>query len=334
MRKGEFSRLVSQIERLTAREIEDLRVKLAEIGAAREALTAIERRADIEGGCRACGSDQKQRWGRTRTGFQRWRCQGCRRTWSSTTDTPAAGLHHPPKFHTLIVEMFSGQPSTCRGAAARLGVDKMTVWRWRMRILRALIGIGEESFSGIVEADEVFQRESRKGSREWVRHAADPKNHPAPPRLRWRDYRVKGAPMLRGLSRWQKPILTVVDRSGRRRAEILPNLGSASVTSAMAARVDPHAALCTDKARHFRIFTQANGLTHYAVASSSGRRVIAKTFHIQNVNALHSRYRDFMKTFRGPATKNLAGYVAWFMTQLSDIRAFGVDKTWDRLIGA
>ena len=37
-----------------------------------------------------------------------------------------------------------------------------------------------DSLVVIVEADEARQRESRKGSREWVRHQRDPDNHPAP----------------------------------------------------------------------------------------------------------------------------------------------------------
>ena len=35
-------------------------------------------------------------------------------------------------------------------------------------------------FSGIFEADETYQRESKKGSRERVRHFADPNNTPKP----------------------------------------------------------------------------------------------------------------------------------------------------------
>jgi hypothetical protein len=34
-------------------------------------------------------------------------------------------------------------------------------------------------------ADETYQRESRKGSREWVRHAKEPLQYPKRPRRRW-----------------------------------------------------------------------------------------------------------------------------------------------------
>ena len=44
-----------------------------------------------------------------------------------------------------------------------------------MAIIRALPPEPDDVLAGIVEADEAHQRESRKGSREWVRHRRDPK---------------------------------------------------------------------------------------------------------------------------------------------------------------
>lgn len=58
------------------------------------------------------------------------------------------------------------------------------------------------SFSGIIEVDETYQRESRKGSREWVRHFTDPKNVAKLARPRWEDFTTQGLKMVRCLSRW------------------------------------------------------------------------------------------------------------------------------------
>ena len=80
-----------------------------------------------------------------------------------------------------------------RGAEA-LGASRHSIWRWRMAIVGALKPEPDDSLAGIVEADEAHQRESRKGSREWVRHRPDPAKHPAPPRLRWRDYKMGWLP--------------------------------------------------------------------------------------------------------------------------------------------
>lgn len=102
-------------------------------------------------------------------------------------------------------------------AVEELEAEQTHVWRWRMIILNALSGVSSNSFGGIVEADETYQRESRKGSREWVRHLRNPSQHPKPPRRRWYEYGKKGIPMMRRLSRWQLPILTVADQGGARR---------------------------------------------------------------------------------------------------------------------
>ncbi|AUR03498.1 hypothetical protein PhaeoP72_01519 [Phaeobacter inhibens] len=110
---------------------------------------------------------------------------------------------------------------SARRLAKQLDLNKYTVWRWRMLVFR------------IIEEDETYQRESRKGSREWVRHFADLKNIPMPPRPRWEDFTTQGLKMMRGLSRWQLPILTVADRGGPRLFRRLPNRKSATVERAM-----------------------------------------------------------------------------------------------------
>ena len=57
------------------------------------------------------------------------------------------------------------------------------------------------TFSGIVEVDETYQGEWRKGSREWVRHIADRANIAKPPRPRWEHYTAQGLKAMRGLSK-------------------------------------------------------------------------------------------------------------------------------------
>ncbi|MBK5924156.1 hypothetical protein CCR90_10305 [Rhodovulum sulfidophilum] len=58
-------------------------------------------------------------------------------------------------------------PKSVRMLAKQLDLKKYTVWRWRMLVF-SIIGNSSvaASFSGIIEADATYQRESRKGSRE------------------------------------------------------------------------------------------------------------------------------------------------------------------------
>jgi len=64
------------------------------------------------------------------------------------------------------------QPSSIRVLARQLGLNKYTIWRWRVIALAGLSGVSNDAFSGIVEADETYQKGSRKGSREWVGSAS------------------------------------------------------------------------------------------------------------------------------------------------------------------
>jgi len=41
-------------------------------------------------------------------------------------------------------------------------------------------------------------------------------------------------------------------------------------------------------------------------------RVIKRIYHIQNVNAYHSRLKRWMQRFNGVATKYLDNYLIWF----------------------
>ena len=184
-----------------------------------------------------------------------------------------------------------------------------------MIILDGLSGSSSEAFAGIVEADETFQWESRKGSREWVKHLRDPAHHSAPPRLRWYEYGRKGVPMMRGLSRWQLPILTVADRSGARRAERIPNRTDKTIEAALAPFVAPDVVLCSDGLSGYRTFAENRQMTHFVIKSKKASSGNFLAYHIQNINSLHQLYKTFIRPFRGLASKYLNDYICWFIAR-------------------
>lgn len=55
------------------------------------------------------------------------------------------------------------------------------------------------------------------------------------------------------------------------------------------------------------------GIEHYRIKSNDGKHVIKGLYHIQNVNGLHSRLKQFINRFKGVATKYLDNYLAWFL---------------------
>lgn len=331
-----FRSLCANVNRLSVEQLRELRRKMRELDARREVLARIDARGQALERCIHCGGSALMRWGSTRTGLQRLRCKGCGRTFSVATGTVVARIRLPEKLQQVLADMLGPAPSSCRGLAARLGIDKMTVWRWRMGILKALDGSGEVGaarLGGIVEADETYTRESRKGSREWVKHARDPRRWPQPARPRWRDFRRLGLLRPAGLSKWQIPILTLADRAGARRAERLPDRRAESLVAVLEARVGRDAVLCSDGDGAYGLFARTQGLPHYRIDAKRGPKVIQAAFHIQTVNALHSRLKVFMRPFCGPATKYLPAYIAWFIARLADQQT-AQDDAWQKILAA
>ena len=229
--------------------------------------------------------------------------------------------------------MFGDAPLSCRRLRLRLSLDRMTIWRWRQKILQALATTDKRQLGGILEADEKFFRESRKGSREWVNHQKYPDKFPEPERPRWCDYRRLGLPFPGGRSRFQIPVLTVINRTGNANADVLPNHLAETLTATLSRHVAPDAVLCSDGDPAFSLFAAAHSVTHYTI-NAKGPRLIGNAFHIQTVNSLHDRFERFMDPFRGPATKYLKGYTAWFITRSVNSPKNAVTKTWQAILAA
>lgn len=186
------------------------------------------------------------------------------------------------------------QPKSCRRGAEVLGASRHSIWRWRLRIINALMPKAEDSLAGIVEADEAHQRESRKGSREWVRHRRDHDNHPAPPRLSWRTR--------------EKKLLAAIDRAGHRACEAIADAGRAAISAALLPVMAPDAVLCKDGLVTYERIAKDERIPHFTLNAGRRTKRTQRSHHINTAIALISRFRAFMQPLWGPASKNLAAY--------------------------
>jgi hypothetical protein len=71
--------------------------------------------------------------------------------------------------------------------------------------------------------------------------------------------------------------------------------------------------IVTDAWRAYKTSAKEKGLEHYCIKSDGGKHVIKGLYHIQNVNGLHSRLKQWIDRFKGVATKYLDNYLAWFL---------------------
>ena len=254
--------------------------------------------ATIEGArnlssCPACGGRRLHRHGYDR-GVQRYRCCACGKTFSAVTGTPLARLRHRGKWLDYLDDMLDGR--SVRKSADRLGVHRNTCFRWRHRFLHLAKDDRPTALAGITEADELFLLESQKGSRKLDR----------PPRKRG------GVASRRGINSEHVCVLVARDRTG---ATVDFVTGRGAVTAAQLHRhllplLDRDVLLVTDSHPAYKTFARAAAISHEAVNLRAGERVRGAV-HVQNVNAYHRRFRQWLARFHGVASRYLPNYLGW-----------------------
>ena len=242
---------------------------------------AIELGVDEDRRCPHCETEGAVSRGRAR-GLQRYQCKGCGKTFNALTGTPLSGLHHKERWLSFGAALAKGE--TVQASAARCGVAASTAFRWRHRFLAAARD-GSGMLKGIVEADETYVLESRKGARKLGRKA------------RRRDGKAKK----RGLSREQVPVLMAADHGGTTFSAVLPGVDTTALTTALEPVMAKDALLVSDAGTSYPGCAVALGVSHETLNRSKGERVRGD-LHIQTVNSRHGRLKDFLRPRRGIAT--------------------------------
>jgi transposase-like protein len=288
-----FEMFVGLLSMLTGRQMSKVLTLLDQQSAQVKAADIIEKAAAANLECPRCRSNAFYRHGQAH-GLQRYRCIACSKTFNSLTGTPLARLRHKSKWLRYSECLLMG--TTVRRAAAAVGVHRNTSFRWRHRFLTLPKTDRPSQLSGIAEADEIYFLESEKGSRELQR----------PPRKRG------GAASQRGTSNEQVCVLLARDRVGQT-LDFVTGRGPVS-KSQLRRCLSPVLAddtlLVSDGNASYRYFARDAGISHQAVNISRGVRVRG-AIHVQNVNAYHSRFREWMARFHGVATHYLPNYLGW-----------------------
>lgn len=293
MRTREFQDFLAQARSLTKRQREELLDFLRQGSRLREAIELLEEANAEHLACPRCRSTNRYRHGQAH-GLQRYRCKDCGRTYNSLTHTAMSWLHFKEKWLDYSDCLLCSY--TVRYAAARVGVHKNTSFRWRHRFLAMPKLDRPTRLQGIAEADEMYILESEKGSRNLKRE----------PRKRG------GSASERGTSGEQVCILVARDRSGKTVDFIT---GTGPVTKAQLKRcllplIDNEVLLVSDANASYHYFARDTGISHEAINLRRGIRVKG-AIHVQNVNAYHSRFREWLERFHGVATHYLPNYLGW-----------------------
>ena len=213
MDSQDFQGWLSAASGLTRAQRREALAVLSGRSAGEASKAAIELAVDEARRCPHCAAEGAVSRGKAR-GLRRYQCKGCGRTFNALTGTPLSGLHHKERWLSFGDSLAEGE--TVKASAERCDVAVSTAFRWRHRFLAAARG-GSGVLKGIVEADETYMLESRKGTRKLGRKAR----------------RRGGKAKKRGLSREQVPVLMAVDRSGTTFSAVLPKVDAMVLTAAL-----------------------------------------------------------------------------------------------------
>ena len=305
MRKPELKRITAALRDLTPEQRKIVAVELAALDAQPASTVIIEGRFANGATCPHCKSEHVTRHGHT-SGLQRYRCQACSKTFTALTGTPLNRLHKRGKWLDQAQALQDGR--TLRDVACTLNIHLSTAHRWRHRFLALPKAIQPKALTGIAEADETMFLLSFKGKRSGLGRKARKRG---------------GKAAQRGLSHEQVPVLVARDRAGVTMDCVLKAMDMTTLSAALKPFVGKDVVLCTDGSRALAGAARELGIEHHAVNLSAGIRVDG-AWHIQNVNAYHSRLKAWVYKFRGVATCYLANYLGWF--RAIDREAAGAPK--------
>lgn len=294
MRRREFQRLVESLESLSPHQLRQLDETVSKLAQQTEVRALVTAHVEREGHCPHCDSDEFQRWGTTASGEQRYRCKKCSKSFTGLTGTALSGIRHKGLLLEYAQCMKAGL--SVRETAQQLGLHRNVVFRWRHRLMPPNSAHQPEALDGVAEVDEAFFRESFKGRKRGMPRKAHKRATPAGKR---------------GISKEQIPVLTAIARGSRTSyMSVLPGVPSASsITASLGPLLTKDTVLVSDSASSYKTAAKSLGIVIRQIPRGTHK---LGPYHIQNVNALHSRLKSWFKPFKGVATKHLPVYLAWF----------------------
>jgi len=290
MDSTEFTQLKHQLAELRPRQRHELLMLLQGPDALPEFTARLEEITASQPICPHCHHEKPYKWG-TMNGRQRYRCRACGKTFTSLTGTPLSRLRMSERWLPYAESMMDAE--TLRVAAKKCRINLATSFRWRHRFLHLVDYLKSSELGGIVEADETLMRESFKGKRN----------------LNQRKSRKRGTDK-HGV-KWIK-VMVLRDRNRNEADFVMKRFTLRKLERCLLPRLQPGAVLCSDGHLNYEALAAKHHVLHKPINSSASQRVREEIFHIQGVNAYHSRLKGWMERFHGVATKYLHRYLGWF----------------------
>ncbi len=95
---------------------------------------------------------------------------------------------------------------------------------------------------------------------------------------------------------------------------MLPKLDRASIAAALGGVMTSANTFCCDGGGAIVAFARRAGIVAHVLPRPGKPNPNAPQFHLNNVNAYHGRLKEWLRRFRGVATRNLPNYLGWRRT--------------------
>jgi len=250
--------------------------------------------------CPVCGSLNVIKNGKV-NGKQRYLCKDCQKSFGDLTASIFANSKLSLRIWMEYAKcMILGY--SIRKSAEMVGVCVKTSFYMRHKLLdavRTYMGIG--NLEGIIEMDETFFAESFKGNHK------KSKTFVMPRASRKRGKEIK----LRGISHEQVCVTSAIDRNETIVLECvcMGRISSIDLKRAYRGKINSQSIICSDSHKSYIQFTKDFTLEHVRIKTGRHKNGV---YHINHVNSLHSNLKEWIRRFKGVATKYLANYLYWF----------------------
>ena len=278
--------------------------RLAVVAELTQMISPVVESTDFEGirsdthrtSCPSCKSTSISGNGKYQ-GVQRYVCRDCKKYFRDSTGGLTYNLKKRELLPKYMYNMLLGY--SIKRCGEETGICVQTSFDWRHKILNSFNEQRPDSFTGIVESDDIFFLESSKGSRNMSRKSR----------------KRGGKASKRGISNEQIAVVVTQDRKSSKELVVAKKgrITKKILEEILGGKIASDATLCTDSHRSYTAFAKANDIDHQKFVANKGQRVKDKIYHVQNVNNTASRLRTWMRPFNGVATKYLQNYLNWFM---------------------
>ncbi|BCE02486.1 IS1595 family transposase [Marinicellulosiphila megalodicopiae] len=289
MNPQHFQNILKQVSKLDPVQKQTLTTTLA--AHENPILTRLSKEVITHSKCIHCQSNRLRKYGFS-NGRQRFFCNECRKSFVCTRGS-AYFYQHKPELWQKYLEHMLDQDSI-RRCAKDLNICVTTSFNWRHRFMNATQNTYESRLEGIIEADETYFRESKKGERNLNRPARQRGSKASTPGINQHDWVT---------------VLTAKDRNHHEFDQILTHVNGAEINQCLGCKIADESILCTDGQPAYNQICKEHHLHHVVIANNQTQQSL---YHIQNINNYHSQLKCWYLKMHGVASKYLAKYLGWF----------------------